>query len=282
MIKHNLSNAEYHRSPGVSSSLLKLMAERTPAHARYAQLHPRDEPTPAMRFGSLVHTLTLEPETYAQRYAVMPEFSGKGSQAAKRQWLLEHQGLEPVSGDDALRAAACAQAVHEHPVAHTLLADIDAEPSVFWSEKQLTESLDSEFVLQCRIRPDALPHGHRVIADLKTAVDASLSAFSRATVNYGYHLQDALYRRGMAAIGQPVEHFIFIVVESQPPHCVALYEIPDAPDDYGTNWRTIGEVRINHLLRQWAECEATDNWPGYPVDVRPLSLPKWAKTEGVK
>jgi len=69
-IYRSLSNAAYHGGPGVSKSLLDLIA-KSPAHLRAAQLTPPDErkPTPAQALGTAAHTAILEPGEMPERYA---------------------------------------------------------------------------------------------------------------------------------------------------------------------------------------------------------------------
>ena len=65
-----LSHQAYFQRPGVSSHAL-VEFQRTPLHcwAKYVDPNRQDEePTPALRFGTLVHTLVLAPETFAEDF----------------------------------------------------------------------------------------------------------------------------------------------------------------------------------------------------------------------
>src|SRR5574343_1040389 len=63
-----MSNAEYHRSPAIGSSLLSRLA-KSPAHAK-AYLDNPPEETPAMAFGSAFHTAVLGIDEFVKQYAV--------------------------------------------------------------------------------------------------------------------------------------------------------------------------------------------------------------------
>ena len=66
------SNRSYFQRPGVSSHALIEIA-RTPLHcwAKYVNPNRQDEePTAAMRFGTLVHTLVLAPETFGDEFVL--------------------------------------------------------------------------------------------------------------------------------------------------------------------------------------------------------------------
>jgi hypothetical protein len=62
---------------------------------------------------------------------------------------------------------------------------------------------------------------------------------------------------------------VFIVVENEPPHCVALYMLDQEAVD-------AAESRIHRLIDQYAECKAADQWSGYSQEIETLILPKWS------
>jgi hypothetical protein len=104
---------------------------------------------------------------------------------------------------------------------------------------------------------------------LKTAADASYDGFQRAAGNWKYHLQNSWYIDAVEAVGLGVRRFIFLVVESEPPHGVALYE-PDAEAIHA------GRIRCERALSRYIECNQSGEWPGYPREIQPLSLSKWS------
>lgn len=91
---HNLSNADYHAHPAVSSSQLKHML-RTPAHFK-ASLETSKEPSDAMKLGSLVHTLLLEPHLVDYEYTVMPKFDRRTKQGKARQTTKLGLSVTPI------------------------------------------------------------------------------------------------------------------------------------------------------------------------------------------
>ena len=71
--------------------------------------------------------------------------------------------------------------------------------------------------------------------------------------------------------------FAWLVQEREAPYACAMYSA--APDlvEYGRK-------KMRPLLALLAQCEATNTWPGYSTEVRPLALPVWAEravAEGV-
>lgn len=92
-----MTNAEYHARPELSASQCKVLLENP--HKYYLGLGT--EETEAMRFGSLVHKLILEPEDFDREYAVSPKFDGrtKKGQADKAQFKAENQAKSIITID---------------------------------------------------------------------------------------------------------------------------------------------------------------------------------------
>lgn len=244
--------SDYYRLPRVSKSALDKLA-RSPAHMRA----PSVEETRAMRIGKALHALALE----GIAPLVRPEFSGKGSVAARAEWDAAHEGQTIISEDEAAQVHGMAAHIAMHPVAGPALrrADGIAEASILWT----CEHTGAE----CKSRLDWLLPG--IILDLKTTADARPDAFARSVATYRYEAQAAFYLQAAASAGVPAEHFIFVVVENAPPYAVALYQLDDAALEQG---------RRLYLrdLETYQRCAERDDWPAYPTDIQTLSLPRWA------
>jgi hypothetical protein len=249
------SNADYHADLAVSASHLHAIA-RSPYHYWSRYLDPNRkpvEPTAAMRLGTLVHTAVLEPDELLQRYGVCQARNTKaGKEQAER---MAAEGLEPVTSADMALALSMASSVRQHPAAYALLAQGKAEQSFWWD--------DATTGLRCKCRPDWY-YGSTVV-DLKTTTDASPAGFARSVATFRYHVQASHYLSGLHG----AERFVFIAVEKTAPYAVAVYEL-DAEAMAAGN-----ELRLRDL-RMIADCQATQEWPGYGDDCQTLSLPKWA------
>ena len=255
-----ISNADYHADPAVSASHLHLVARSPQAYwAKYLDPNrPAVEPTAAMRFGSLTHCATLEPDELLQRYGVAPD---RRTKAGKEQAeVMTASGIEPVSQADLATALAIAAAVRNHPIAAELLAAGQAEQSYWWT--------DPDTGLRCKCRPDWL--NAETVVDLKTTTDASPTGFARSVASYRYHVQAAHYLSGLNG----VERFVFIAVEKTYPYAVGVYELDDAALTEGHDLR-------RRDMRRIQTCHAGNRWPGYTDDgVAVLSLPRWASDDG--
>ncbi|MFZ9350179.1 MAG: PD-(D/E)XK nuclease-like domain-containing protein [Candidatus Fonsibacter ubiquis] len=249
-----VSNAEYHADPAVSASHLHAVAV-SPYHywSRYRNpKRPVIKPTKAMRFGSLDHCATLEPDELSKRYGVCgPRNTKAGKEQAAE---LEAAGIEAVSAADMETALAMAASVRSHPVVAQLLRTGQAEQSFWWD--------DLATGLRCKCRPDWMAGA--TLVDLKTTTDASPRGFAKSVAQYRYHVQDNHYRAGTGA-----ERFLFIAVEKTYPYACAVYELDiDA--------MVAGENARRRDLSVIADCMAISEWPGYGDTIQTLSLPGWA------
>ncbi|NBS68382.1 hypothetical protein EBT31_05635, partial [bacterium] len=164
-----MENAEYHRHSAISKSHLDLVA-RSPLHywARYVDPNRVEpEPTPAMRLGTAVHTLTLEPDSWDSRYVTAPQIDRrtKEGKATWAEFEALSAGRELISCDDRAVISRMAEAVWKHPAAEMLLFKLPgkAETTHMWT--------DEATGLQCKCRPDWLTDDGSLIVDLKTTED---------------------------------------------------------------------------------------------------------------
>lgn len=259
-IHPNLPAAEYHAAPGISKHALDKI-HRAPALWKYERDNPPD-PTPAMRWGTLVHTAVLEPDRFDDEVAVSPEINRR-TNAGKAEWdafCAANEGKTIVTPEEFTELEAIRAAVMAHPAAVRALAGEGhrIEHSLFWNHDDIF----------CRARPDLI-HRAGVIVDLKTTEDASPGGFQRSCFNFRYHVQAAFYLDGLAACGEPAKGFAFIAVEKKAPYLVAVYEAD--PEMIAA-----GRQAYERDLLIYAECLRTDCWPGYGDAVQTLSLPKWA------
>lgn len=270
-----MTNAEYHADrSAISKSGLDLI-HRSPAHYWAAYLDPNREPrieTEAMKIGTMVHTIILEPELITN-YAVfndaqiVAEIGGGNPRATNRykEWkhalMLENEGKIFVTGNLLTSVLRMREAVYSHPSAKDLLTDFTAEQTFMW--------VDPETGVMCKCRPDAVKNDGKIILDIKSTEDAG-EAFAKSVFNYRYHVQAPFYMDGFeAATGIRPEWFIFIAVEKNPPYDVVVYYTPADVMEFGRN-------EYKNDLRRFKECKQSGIWPGYSSIIEPLKLPGWA------
>jgi len=235
---------------------------RSPKHYR-AWLDAVDEDTPALAFGRAFHCAALEPELFASSYVVAPAFGDcrfKDNRAARDEWRKEHAGQTTIEAPDMERIAGMVASVRAHELGALLLRDGEPEITIAWRDERTG--------LFCKTRPDYHVRRLRMCVDLKSTEDARPESFARDCARYDYPMQDALYRAGFAAVGEPVDHFLFLAVEKTPPYDVAVHTLDS--DGVGR-----GYMRVLARMALLAECLRTDSWPGYEPRIHTISLPHW-------
>ena len=255
------------------SRMKYLLPPSTPAHFK-ASLRQGEERKRTFDLGKVVHTLTLgdgdeyevvqalnkAKETYDAR-----DYVPVSAQADRDRIYAE--GKVPILRCELDDAQAMATAVRDHPTAGALLNQSGRpEVSLFW--------VDEATGVKCRARVDWLPdaqEGRRlVIADLKTAVNASVQEFSSAAAKFGYFGQRQHYIDGIRALGIDADPaWVFVVVEKSDPWLVNVAQYV-TPEDL-----RLGRKAVDHCRRLYRDCLAADDWPGYGTGVNTIEIPSY-------
>jgi hypothetical protein len=256
--------ARYCAAAGVNVSSLKEF-NRSPLHYRHAKDNPKPTSS-AMALGTAAHCATLEPERFADSFAVWT-----GGRRAGREWEMfkadaDGRGMAVLTEDERDEALAIATAVRSCPEAMVYLRHGHAEVSMAWH--------DAETGTACKGRVDWLTaiDGCDVVVGLKTTRDLRPRKFAAQAADLAYHWQWAFYCDGFQAITGRLPLMVEIVVESAAPHAVAVYRIPEHVLERGRQ-----EYRA--ALATLAECEASGIWPGPVEGEVEFDLPGWAYPE---
>lgn len=268
----DLPNENYHASPALGSSGLKLLAQ-TPAHYFAAYLDPNREPrkeTLAFKIGKAWHTAVYEPAEFDNRYVAMPDGIDRRTKEGKALWAeIVATGKIPLPAGDMDRILRMGRAANTHPATRVLFAQKGLyEASIFFT--------DPATGVLCKFRPDFMvmpcdlfPNG--LIIDGKSCEDASPEGFARQAWNYEMHYQAALYSGGFQqhfkTRARP--EFLWLAQEKEAPYACAIYSATADLVNYGRR-------KIRPLLELYARCAASGVWPGYSTAVTELGLPAWA------
>lgn len=266
MIVEGLSMDEYRAHDGVSASDLKNM-QRSPAYARLRV----SAPSAAKDWGTAVHCAILEPGELVARYAIDPEHpdggypagwrNTKSYKAEKEAALAEPDRVGVVTREQWGELLDIVEAVSTHEIGKVIQGlDAQCELSVF--------AEDAGLIRKCR--PDMLIRSARMIVDVKSAADHRPGPFSRACKNYGYHITAAYYLDTIDPI-VPVEHFVFLVVNSDPPHEIAAYTLDQDSIEQG-------RVEYRAALERWRACVESGVWPAGSSTIEEIRLPDYAIT----
>jgi hypothetical protein len=287
----------YRRALGeASNSALTVIDEQTPRHYWHWVHHPEDdESTTALTFGKAFHTATLEPEIFGDLYTVLPadaprdlrhlRDAQKPSDSTKRaiewwdSWTAHSASRAVLTRADydlalamaaSLRAYEMAFKVGGHEVSITAGELFDA------CRKEVTfRWIDEDTGLPCKSRMDVYEADLQFGGDLKSCLDGSRAAFSRAINRHRYHVQHGHYCEGARVCGVPLRSFAFFPVEKCRPHVPASWHV-DAPSE-ARGW----DIR-QRSMRKLARCMETNTWPGHTTTVEPIGIPAYGHYDADK
>lgn len=255
----------YHqRRLGVVSKSALDKLNKTPAHYYAWATGTEDEPTEAMNFGKAGHCAIFEPDVFSQEYYLEPEVKDRRTKRDKaiiEEAAAANPGKEPIKFRDWQKIEQIQKSIHSHQLVRKLISDGHSEASIVWR--------DSEYDLLCKSRVDHYAPQFAAVVDLKLVESAQEWDFGRSIARYRYHVQDALYRSGFAALGKPLEFFVFVAVEKSPPYASAVYSL----DVEGV---AKGHLAARRDIQTMAQCLRDNSWPGYPTGVNQISVPDWA------
>ena len=198
-----MTNQEYHANPALGASLLKEVLLNA---KKFKQLWDGELKIEGKQLdiGSALHKLVLEPDDFDKEFAVAPVVN-KRTKEGKEEWekfTLENEGKTILTPDD--------MALVEN-MKNKLLALPNFEKwlKVGVAEKSFFCNIDG---VDVKCRPDLLvkTKAGYVVIDLKTmSGEATAENFTKASGNFLYHLQDAVYREVLKRNGINVIDFIF-------------------------------------------------------------------------
>jgi hypothetical protein len=263
-----MSYADYAARPGLRASYLAAINRASPGVAEYQRTHETD--TPAMRWGTALHTMILEPERFANEYTIGGPVNPKTQQpygsetVAFAKWAAEQQ--KPILTREEHRLiVGMADAIAAHPLARTIRdAPRKTELSLFWTLDDGTP---------CKARIDCLQDG--VLWDIKTCRCAKRHAFHGAIASYGYHLKAAWYLDGACRCGllKPDAIVRWLAVENAAPYALAVYRC-------GPMFLDLGHIAMERALATIGECRKANVWPAaYSQDEIVMEPEKWMEAE---
>lgn len=272
----DISHEDYLAIDAFSASGSKRILQ-SPMHYAYDRSHPSD-PTASQAMGTALHMAILEPMRFASDVIVKPEDAPKRPTAtqinAKKPsdaaisaidfWAdfdRRAEGKLLLSGDQAEAVAGMVESVRQHPIHDAMFCDGRAELTMQW--------VDAKLGIPCKARFDYL-RDDGIALDLKSCTNASAEEFVRSVARFKYHYQEAHYRNGYEHLcGESLRAFLFVAVENTPPHACAVYVIESNAVRFAID-------RVDEAMQLYAEARRTGEWRGYPQEVTPLTLPRWA------
>lgn len=247
--------AVYQSWPYVNNSALR-HAVRSAAHYRHHLDSKRQEDSPVLRFGRLVHAVASDsfegmlifggPEWEHMRATYSRPMQTREWEHRVAKLRKKHGPVEVYTADELDAATIIWQRVLATPEAAALVQDARREVSLVWD--------DPTTGIRCKARMDIVsPYW---IADLKTTYDAS--TFAQSIERFGYHRQMCFYRRGLAQVGAGGELLptYLIAAETREP-----FGVMAAPLSERLLLR--GQEQLDVALTRIARALDRGSWEGY-------------------
>lgn len=268
---HLYHDAEICDSPSVSSSGLKLIDAKSPAHF-WAQCpqNPRRRvrtDTRPLRVGRGLHDLLLVDGAIPDSYHLVPDFFNPSHTNICGEYIpawreARDAGKTILTVGEFKNIQAMAEAVSKDPLANALLTAGTPEMTL--------AARDEKTGVWMRARPDVLPEVMEIIPDVKSAIDAAQDPYERAASSNGYFQSAAHYLDVLETLypeGADRRRFVLITVEKFYPHIVTIDHLDN--DD-------INQARMlnRRALNLFAHGVKTGEWPGYtaPGAIRALHM----------
>jgi len=256
----------YHEVKAVSSHAIISMHKSPKTYYDKYVLGKKEEPTPAMEFGTMFHCAILEPEKFKTMFHVEPKFdkrttAGKEGYAAFKAGL--PAGAKTVSAEDMDTLNGIVEAFNAHPLAPELIQGGVAEMSGYFTDINTGTPL--------KIRPDYIRADHTLI-DLKTCRDASQNRFQSQVYDFGYYIQAAFYADVYSMImGRELDSvpFVFIAIENTKPFNIGVYPLAKKAIQQGRDV-------YRSALYKYLECVNSGKWADLnESNAVEIDLPYW-------
>lgn len=271
---------DYHSIDALSNSSLSVL-KRSPTefHARFVAKTLKTEETDAMRLGSAVHMLALEPEKFYSEYRIEagpinPSTDRPYGRDSKKfeAWLEEAKNFDKrkiLLRDEFAESLEIAKAFQSHPDILSIMAS--KTEKVYERGYEMAYLVEGQDPIRLKCKPDCVIPNIGLIIDLKTTSDPHPDVWKWSAEEYGYHRQAAIYLQAMGAYYGKTFRFLFGVVRSRAPYEVGVYELDN--DSIGRGWS-----QVEDLIAEYAKRKREDNWRSdWQVGIHTLNVPERRK-----
>ncbi len=262
---------EYHSHPALSFSSLSVLLKNAKKFKKMIdgeyQLEGKN-----LDIGSAFHSLVLEPEKFAKEFVIAPEMNRR-TKEGKQKWeefLKESEEKTVLTSDDFKLVFSLKEKVEKLKNFSKWLEAGEVEKSFF-------AKIDG---IEIKCRPDLLVKTKKgyIVVDLKTSSsEATPENFAKASANFLYYMQEAIYREVLQRNGINVISFLFAYV-SKTEHSDAIY----CEHDYIA--REEGDTLFLKALEKYKYCLNNNIWSEGRFDfqekrfyeINQISLPNYA------
>ena len=259
---YSIPEAEYHAdpcpSPSLSSSVARILFERSPEHAMLA--HPRlnedfmeKKQSREMAIGSAAHKVIFESSWASLAFVEFDNWRTTASREASA---------------EAIKHGMIALLPHERAAVEGMVSKIKLDEILEGQDAPKFESTLAwkEGVSWYRARPDIITTEHDHIYDFKTTgLAATPSGWGRSQM-WEYAMQAGFYRRGYRALFDKNPTWTFVVQERTPPYSFAKFEFDHAGNEYC-------DKIAEYSAYTWDQCLRKNTWLSYSPGVNVINAP---------
>lgn len=276
----------YREWPHLNGSAL-LWGQKSPEHLKAALDGEIEYDSPDLAFGRAMHCRLLEPDLFELHWSVAQPCcaeiksgdrkgepcgasssisSGDGWYCKTHRKQAGEDAIETedrISQEEADRIERICERLKAHQVVKLLRREGGFEASAIWENSGVTlKGRFDKLILHRDVPP--------TIIDLKKCGlgRGDKETFARDLLKYNYHVKAAMYHDAVKKLTGEAAHFIWIVVEDQPPHSIGVYECGVPTLDAGKN-------EFINLLQMYKACADSGVWPGYSLQNEPIDAPDW-------
>ena len=228
-IQNNLPIDDYHKgNDHLSSTALRKARKSLKLFKMYQDGYFEEEKKSHFDFGNAFELALLEPDSFDSQVVIYNEderpekdkgITSKINQEWKKslydtsKYVIKKDGRESFEVIEQMLRSCYADSVIQ-----SLLKNIEYQYSMFWTDK--------ETGLKLKTRPDICRSKKNVVVDVKTALDGSPEAVTKAIGNTDLPFQAVMQIDGVVQSGfmEKVDNYFWLVVEKEPPFSATLYE----------------------------------------------------------
>lgn len=277
-VYRGIAYTQYATLQAINATLLKALAQLPPAKALYKVQNQKM--TPDIWAGIVMHSFMLDtPETFQRLYplaapcgSLLKSGENKGQPCGagttkfiESGWRCGQHGGKNGRDGVSQELMGIIEAVHPEiwRVAEAQMNYPESELTLIWE--------DEDTGLLCKARLDLCDPQARNIADLKKSRHADADWFGGAVGTFGYHIQDAWYRRGAeSCMDGGIWNFDFVVVELNKgeKNGVQVLTLDDEA-------KRVGEATMQSALDVAAMCMEKNVWPMYSTERKIVKMRPW-------
>ena len=251
-----MNNNEYQDMPAISSHwLIAMLDSPRQCWEKYVNpQRPTQEPTDALRLGTLVHCLTLTPNQLDHEFLVTAY--ERRSHAGKARYAeLTETGFTVIKPAELEKARALVATLKADPDARRLLKGGKKERMIIQPR--------ARGLLPLKARLDIHHESQRQVVELKTTY--SIRAVETAMEHYRYPLSAAFYRDLSKSLS-----VVLVFIQTREPFEVAVIPLDNAHlQDGREQWQS--------ALSRFDQCWAANDWPDAAptadLDDDPMMIP---------